>query len=75
MDASVAASGLEKAYGDTTALAGVDLEVAPGEVLALIGPNGAGKTTLVRCLTGTTSPDAGTVRLLGSAPRNADANR
>jgi ABC-2 type transport system ATP-binding protein len=75
MDASVSASDLEKSYGETTALAGVDLEIAPGEVLALIGPNGAGKTTLVRCLTGTTTPDAGSVRLLGRSPRDADANR
>jgi ABC-2 type transport system ATP-binding protein len=75
MDASVSASDLEKSYGETTALAGVDLDVAPGEVLALIGPNGAGKTTLMRCLTGTTTPDAGSVRLLGRSPRDANANR
>ena len=74
MDPVVAAAGVRKAYGDTTALAGVDLEVGAGEVLALIGPNGAGKTTLVRCLTGTTAPDAGDVRLFGGPPRAADAN-
>lgn len=75
MDPVVSASGVRKAYGETTALRGVSLDVGPGEVLGLIGPNGAGKTTLVRCLTGTTTPDAGEVELLGSSPQDADANR
>ncbi|WP_158057390.1 ABC transporter ATP-binding protein [Halorussus halophilus] len=66
------ADGLRKEYGDTTALDGVSLSVAEGEVFALIGPNGAGKTTLVRALTGTTTPDAGSVSLLGSDPTDAD---
>jgi ABC-2 type transport system ATP-binding protein len=75
MDAVVTATDLRKAYGPTTALRGVSFGVVAGEVLALIGPNGAGKTTLVRCLTGTTAPDAGDGRLFGSPPREADANR
>ena len=75
MDPAVAARGVRKAYGETVALRGVSLAVPPGEVLALIGPNGAGKTTLVRCLTGTTTPDAGEVVLLGGPPRRADADR
>ncbi|MDZ7702053.1 MAG: ABC transporter ATP-binding protein [Halobacteriales archaeon] len=75
MDPVVAASGVRKAYGETTAIAGVDLEVGAGEVLGLIGPNGAGKTTLVRCLTGTTAPDAGEVSLFGEPPDRVDANR
>jgi len=54
------------------ALSGVSLSVAAGEVFALVGPNGAGKTTLVRALTGTTTPDAGEVRLLGEPPADAD---
>ena len=69
------ADGLEKSYGDTTALDGVSLSVAAGEVFALIGPNGAGKTTLVRALTGTTTPDAGSVSLLGSDPTEADRSK
>ncbi len=40
--------GLTKRFGETTALAGVDLDVAEGTVLGLLGPNGAGKTTVVR---------------------------
>ncbi|MDZ7687474.1 MAG: ATP-binding cassette domain-containing protein [Halobacteriales archaeon] len=61
----VEAEDVHKSYGDTVALDGVSLSVAEGEVFALVGPNGAGKTTLVRCLTGTTRPTSGEVRLLG----------
>ena len=52
--------GLRKAYGETIALAGVDLEVPAGTVLGLLGPNGAGKTTIVRVLATLLIPDAGT---------------
>ena len=44
--------GLHKRFGPTHALRGVDLDLVPGEVLALIGENGAGKSTLVKILTG-----------------------
>jgi ABC transporter DrrB family efflux protein len=54
-----------KRFGDTQALAGVDLEVAPGEVLGLLGPNGAGKTTLVRVLSTLVTPDSGRALVLG----------
>ncbi len=47
----VEATGLEKSFGATVVLQGVDLEVREGSVLALLGPNGAGKTTIVRILT------------------------
>jgi ABC-2 type transport system ATP-binding protein len=60
--------GLHKRYGQVTALRGVDLDVAPGEVLALLGPNGAGKTTTLDILTGYRRPDAGTARVLGADP-------
>ncbi len=56
---------LVKRYGDVTAVAGLDLEVARGECLGLLGPNGAGKTTTVEILEGLTAPDAGVVELLG----------
>ena len=54
-----------KRFGDTQALADVDLFVAEGKVLALLGPNGAGKTTLVRILTTLLRPDAGRARVAG----------
>ncbi|WP_440991404.1 ABC transporter ATP-binding protein [Haloarchaeobius baliensis] len=75
MTTVLAADGLCKTYGETTALDGVSLSVDAGEVFALIGPNGAGKTTLVRSLTGTVDPDEGAVELLGSSPRDADESR
>lgn len=75
MDNALVAEDLSRTYGETVALDGVSLTVSRGEVFALIGPNGAGKTTLVRALTGTTTPDSGTVSVLGSAPENIDENR
>lgn len=48
-------------------LRGVDLEVRPGELMALLGPNGSGKTTLLRCLAGTLRADSGEVALFGQA--------
>jgi ABC-2 type transport system ATP-binding protein len=62
-----------KRYGQTTALDHFSLELRAGEVVALLGPNGAGKTTAVRLLLGLISPNAGTVRVLGRDPRDADA--
>ncbi len=56
---------MTKRYGDTTALAGLDLFVEPGSVLGVLGPNGAGKTTLTRVLTTLTVPDSGTARVAG----------
>jgi ABC-2 type transport system ATP-binding protein len=57
--------GVEKSFGSTTALKGVDLAVEGGTVLALLGRNGAGKTTLVRILATLLAPDAGRLRLAG----------
>ena len=57
---------VHKSYGETRALAGVDLEVAAGEVVALLGPNGAGKTTLVSIVAGLRRPDSGQVRVNGT---------
>ena len=64
-DAAVVARGVVKRYGDVEALAGVDLTVPTGTVLALLGPNGAGKTTMVKVLTTLITPDAGEVRVAG----------
>ncbi|HYD30842.1 MAG TPA: zinc ABC transporter ATP-binding protein ZnuC [Azospirillaceae bacterium] len=58
----VAISGLRVSYGRRTVLDGVDLTVAPGEIVTLIGPNGAGKTTLVKAVLGLVTPAAGTLR-------------
>jgi len=57
--------GVEKRYGAFTALAGVDLDVAPGEILGLLGPNGAGKTTLISIVAGLVRASAGEARVLG----------
>ena len=62
---AVRASGLTKRYEALTAVDGLDIAVAPGEVRGLLGPNGAGKTTLLRMLFGLIRPDAGSVELLG----------
>ena len=62
-----------KRYGAVTALAGIDFEVRPGEVVALLGPNGAGKTTAVQLLLGLVRASAGEARLFGADPRRAEA--
>jgi rhamnose transport system ATP-binding protein len=56
---------VSKAFGAITALAGVHLELYPGEVHGLVGENGAGKSTLVKVLAGAHAPDAGTLTLAG----------
>ncbi|MGH9090666.1 MAG: ATP-binding cassette domain-containing protein [Acidimicrobiales bacterium] len=61
----IEAAGLAKRYGETRALAGVDLVVPAGSVLGVLGPNGAGKTTAVRILTTLALPDGGTARVAG----------
>lgn len=57
----VEARGLVKRFGGRAALAGVDLDAAPGEVTVVLGPSGSGKTTLLRILAGLLRPDGGTV--------------
>ena len=61
----IRAEGLEKHFGATHALRGVDLDVAEGQILCVLGPNGAGKTTAVRILTTLIRPDAGTASVAG----------
>jgi len=64
--AALSARALSKRYGKTTALDGVDLEVAAGELVGLLGPNGAGKSTLVKIACGLVRPTAGEVRVAGA---------
>ena len=61
--------GIEKRFGATRALKGVDLSVSPGEIMALVGENGAGKSTLMKVLSGAHSPDSGTLYLDGEPYR------
>jgi branched-chain amino acid transport system ATP-binding protein len=57
--------GLVAGYGATEVLRGIDLDVAPGEIVAVLGANGVGKTTLNRALSGLISPRGGSIRFLG----------
>ena len=61
----IEAEGLTKQYGETQALAGVDISVRAGTILGLLGPNGAGKTTAVRVLTTLARPDSGSATVAG----------
>jgi oleandomycin transport system ATP-binding protein len=65
MSAVIEATGLEKRFGETQALAGTSFSAEKGTVLALLGPNGAGKTTAVRVLSTLIKPDAGVARICG----------
>ena len=68
---AIEARGLRKRFGRATALDGLDLTVAAGEVHAFLGPNGAGKTTTIRILLGLLRKDGGDVSLLGGDPWRA----
>ena len=74
--ALVEMTGVEKRFGTTRALRGVDLSLSAGECLGLVGRNGAGKSTIVSILSGLAEPDAGEVRFAGTrAPRAGDVAR
>jgi ABC-2 type transport system ATP-binding protein len=70
---AVRVRGLRRVYGERTAVDGVDLDIATGEVFALLGPNGAGKTTTVEILEGYRRRDDGEVSVLGIDPADATA--
>jgi ABC-2 type transport system ATP-binding protein len=70
---ALAVSGLAKRYGAVEALAGVDLEVAEGELVGLLGPNGAGKSTLTKIACGLVRPSAGAATVCGAPAGSARA--
>ncbi|MGW4566292.1 ABC transporter ATP-binding protein [Streptomyces sp. NPDC004561] len=73
---AVSFAGVVRTYGAVRAVDGMDLDIAPGETVALLGRNGAGKSTAIGLLLGLHEPDAGTVRLFGAAPgRSVRAGR
>jgi multiple sugar transport system ATP-binding protein len=67
---SVRLAGVVKRFGGREALAGVDLELGPEELVVVLGPAGAGKTTLLRVIAGLETPDAGAVELVGRDARD-----
>ncbi len=73
----IALRGLEKSFGRNEVLKGVDLEVAPGEVVCVIGPSGSGKSTLLRCINRLEEPSGGTVEVDGDdiCARGADVDQ
>jgi len=64
-DLAIHTTGLERRFGELTAVAGVDLEIPRGQIYGFLGPNGAGKSTMVRMLTTLLRPSAGTARVAG----------
>ncbi|WP_345629595.1 ABC transporter ATP-binding protein [Rugosimonospora acidiphila] len=65
----ILARGLVKRFGDFTAVAGIDIEVARGESFGFLGPNGAGKSSTMRMIGCVSQPTGGTLRILGMDPR------
>jgi putative spermidine/putrescine transport system ATP-binding protein len=77
--AAVTLRGLHKAFGDVTAVDGIDLDIYDGEFLTLLGPSGSGKTTVLRMIAGFELPTSGTIELSGEdvtrrAPFERDVN-
>ena len=72
---ALAATALHKRYGRIEALAGVDIEVAEGQLVGLLGPNGAGKSTLVKIACGLVRPSGGGVEICGSPAGSPAARR
>ncbi|MCR9058700.1 ABC transporter ATP-binding protein [Roseibium album] len=64
---AISLSGIEKSFGATSVLNGIDLDITDGEFLTLVGPSGCGKSTLLRILAGLEAPTSGTVAIGGIA--------
>jgi iron complex transport system ATP-binding protein len=75
MTAAIEVKGVGMRIREATLLDGVDLQVHPGETVAIVGPNGAGKSTLLRILSGDLSPTSGTATLKGATLRSYSADR
>ena len=73
MPAALRCESLEKRYGATVALDGVDLDVAPGELLGLLGPNGAGKSTLTKIACGLVRATGGRAEVEGTPAGSSEA--
>ncbi len=65
MSLAIETTGLQKRYGETRAVDGINLSIPTGTVYGLLGPNAAGKTTTIRMLTTLIKPDGGSARVLG----------
>ena len=72
---AVSLENVRHAFGATTALDGVSLSIAPGELIALLGPSGCGKTTLLRAIAGFIRPTSGDVRVDGTRINDVPANQ
>src|SRR4029077_18406498 len=64
-------NGVHKSFGSVAAVNGIDLTVAPGEIVAFLGPNGAGKTSAIDVILGLSRPTSGHVSVYGMHPRQA----
>ena len=69
---TIRAHAIARCFGGEQAVAGVDLEIRAGEIVALVGLNGAGKSTLMRLLLGMLRPDGGEAEVLGCPVADAD---
>lgn len=74
VERAVVVEDLRRVFGDTVAVDGATWRASSGEITCVLGPNGAGKTTTIECLEGLQRPDAGSCRVLGADPWQADAN-
>ncbi|WP_421083294.1 amino acid ABC transporter ATP-binding protein [Rothia nasimurium] len=72
--ASVTITDLHKSYGEVEVLKGINVSVAPGEVVCLIGPSGSGKSTLLRCVNLLETPNSGTIEVAGHAVTDPDVD-